>query len=59
MPKSSAAADEALRLIAAAVQNKTVVATWKKGIPANFMFPYDLVERGDMGKTIKKGRNTS
>ena len=54
----TAAADEALRLIAAAAQNKTVIATRRKGIPENFMFPYDLIERGDSGKDIKKGEST-
>ena len=54
----SVAAEEALQLIAAAAQNKTVIAARKKGIPADYMFPYDLIERGDSGKTIKKGEST-
>ena len=30
----------------------------KQGIPRKYLFPYDLVERGDEGKVIKKGEAT-
>ena len=58
VPKTSAAAEEALRLIADAAQTKTMVPARKKGIHPDYLFPYDLVERGDGGKPIKKGEAT-
>ena len=52
------AAEEALRLIAAAAQNKSVLASKTKGNPPKFVYPFDLVERGDTGRKIKKGEST-
>ena len=54
-PPASDAAAEALRMIAAAAQNKSTLAIKKKGIPVNYVFPYDLVDRGDNAKSIGKG----
>ena len=53
--QTNQAADEALRLIAAAAQSKSVATDKKKGSSADFVFPYELVHRGDTGKKIKKG----
>ena len=30
----------------------------KRGFPSKYLFPYDLVERGDEGKALKKGEAT-
>ena len=56
--KTTLAAEEAVRIIAAAAQNKSAISQRKKGIPADYVFPYDLVERGDAGKKLKKGEAT-
>ena len=50
---TSEAAEEAVRLIVAAAQDKKLPR--KKGIPSSYVFPYELVERGYEGKHIKKG----
>ena len=50
-------AEEAVRIIAAAVKGKAYGR--KQGIPCKYLFPYDLVERGDEGKAIKKGEACS
>ena len=49
-------AEEAVRLIIAAADGKATKR--KKGIPTNYIFPYDLVERGEDAKTVKKGEAT-
>ena len=42
-----------MRIIAAATEGKSYGR--KKNISSKYIFPYDLVERGDEGKSIKKG----
>ena len=42
-----------MRLIVTAAQDKKT--TRKKGIPASYVFPFEVVDRGEEGKTIKKG----
>ena len=56
--RTTATAEEALQMIVAAAQNKSVIATRKKGISPDFLFPYDLLNREDTGKTIKKREAT-
>ena len=43
-------------MIAAAAKGKAYGR--KHGIPSKYLFPYNLVERGDEGKAIKKGEAT-
>ena len=45
-----------MRIITAAASGKAYGR--KHGIPHMYLFPYDLVERGDEGKAIKKGEAT-
>ena len=48
--------EEAVRIIAAAANGKAYGR--KLGIPCKYLFPYDLVERADEGKALKKGEAT-
>lgn len=51
--EKSSAAEEAVRLIVDAAQDTKT--TRKKGIPSSYVFPFEMVERGEEGKRIKKG----
>ena len=45
-------------MIAAAAQGKNILGTRKKGISPNYIFPHELVERGDGARPVKRGEAT-
>ena len=53
---SRSTAEEAVRILAEAASGKAYRR--KRSIPHKYLFPYDLVERGDEGKALKKGEAT-
>ena len=52
------AAVDALRMLAAAAQGKSTTASRKKGIPHDYVFPYELVDRGEAAHVVKKADAT-